>query len=139
MSYCKQVDDAISQAQSLYLDLGRGGVPNFDMELRVSVAVEDDEKETDVKQIFVKIIVRDGFRVNYAMKQVKTGEGLSFFNDDDFECENWNSRYYVFHDVIYPMLMKAVEENIEIAEGENLSKNLYMWSGWKIRVRKEEN
>lgn len=128
MSYCKQVDDAISQAQSLYLDLGRGGVPNFDMELRVSVAVEDDEKETDVKQIFVKIIVRDGFRVNYAMKQVKTGEGLSFFNDDDFECENWNSRYYVFHDVIYPMLMKAVEDldaEVERRVAERISGKAY--------------
>ena len=139
MSYRNQVNEAVSQAQSLYLDLGRGGVPNFDMELRVSVAIEDDEKETDVKQIFVKIIVRDGFRVNYAMKQVKTGEGLSFFTDEDFERENWNSRYYVFHDVIYPMLMEAVEENVEIAKGEKLSQNVYMWSGWKIRVRKEEN
>lgn len=127
------VDDAVRQAETLYSDLYHRGLKDYNLELRISVADDDEDIASDLCEIFVLIRVRARLVVHAVLNQGQ-GMGLPRFHDVTHAQSDWGSDRAYFSDVIHRDVRAAVRAQIEIAERESLPLCPYLWSGWQVKA-----
>lgn len=126
------VDDAVRQAESLYIDLCDRGLKDYNLHLRITVADSDEIANSDLCEIFVMLRVR-GTRVVHAILNQGQGMGLPNTWDVQHADGDWGHNRDFFSCIIDRDVKAAVTAQVEIAAREGAPLSPYFWGGWHVK------